>query len=123
MTFIRNANMVKKKTVRVTDTIIIGNIARILLREGFLEDVREHREGKKSFLVLTSKSRERKEKRNIIALDRISRPGLRIYSTYRDIPKVLGGMGIVILSTTQGIMTDREAREKKVGGELLCILW
>nr|AZN62488.1 ribosomal protein S8 [Pseudotaxus chienii]QYB22359.1 ribosomal protein S8 [Pseudotaxus chienii] len=123
MTSIRNAAIVKKKTVRVAATIITENIARILLREGFIEDVREHREGKKFLLVLTSRSRERKEKRCITAPNRISKPGLRIYSTYREIPKVLGGMGIVILSTSQGIMTDREARQKKIGGELLCILW
>nr|YP_010137960.1 ribosomal protein S8 [Cephalotaxus fortunei var. alpina]YP_010138042.1 ribosomal protein S8 [Cephalotaxus fortunei]YP_010138288.1 ribosomal protein S8 [Cephalotaxus mannii]QPO89900.1 ribosomal protein S8 [Cephalotaxus hainanensis]QPO89654.1 ribosomal protein S8 [Cephalotaxus fortunei var. alpina]QPO89736.1 ribosomal protein S8 [Cephalotaxus fortunei]QPO90064.1 ribosomal protein S8 [Cephalotaxus mannii]ULU28385.1 ribosomal protein S8 [Cephalotaxus hainanensis] len=123
MTSIRNADMVKKKTVRVAATFITENITRILLREGFIEDVREHREGKKSLLVLTSKSRERKEKRYITASKRISKPGLRIYSTYREIPKVFGGMGIVILSTSQGIMTDREARQKKIGGELFCILW
>nr|YP_009259044.1 ribosomal protein S8 [Sequoia sempervirens]ALB36952.1 ribosomal protein S8 [Sequoia sempervirens] len=123
MTYIRNADMVKKKTVRVAATTITENITRILLREGFIEHVREHREGKKSFFVLTSKSRGRTQKRYITASKRISKPGLRIYSNAREIPKVLGGMGIAILSTSQGIMTDREARQKKIGGELLCILW
>ena len=104
-------------------TIITEKITRILLREGFIEDVRKHREGQKYFFVLTSKSRGRTQKRYITASKRISKPGLRIYSNYREIPKVLGGMGIAILSTSQGIMTDREARQKKIGGELLCIFW
>nr|YP_010192294.1 ribosomal protein S8 [Athrotaxis cupressoides]QZN07956.1 ribosomal protein S8 [Athrotaxis cupressoides] len=123
MTHIRNAYMVKNKTVRVAATIITENITRILLREGFIEDVREHRKGQKSFFVLTSKSRKSTQKRYITASKRISKPGLRIYSNYREIPKILGGMGILILSTSQGIMTDREARQRKIGGELLCVLW
>uniref|UniRef100_A0A0D6R9A6 Small ribosomal subunit protein uS8c n=1 Tax=Araucaria cunninghamii TaxID=56994 RepID=A0A0D6R9A6_ARACU len=123
MTFIRNADMVKKKTVRVAATNITEKIGRILLREGFIEDIREHREGQKSFLVLTLRYRKRKKKTYITTLKRTSKPGLRIYSNSREIPKVLGGMGIVILSTSQGIMTDREARQKKIGGEILCYVW
>nr|QXM16751.1 ribosomal protein S8 [Libocedrus chevalieri]QYB21792.1 ribosomal protein S8 [Libocedrus plumosa]BBN66693.1 ribosomal protein S8 [Libocedrus plumosa] len=123
ITYIRNADMVKKNTVRVAATIITEKITRILLREGFIENVRKHREGKKYFFVLTSKFRGNTRKRYITALKRISKPGLRIYSNSQEIPKVLGGMGIAILSTSQGIMTDREARQKKIGGELLCILW
>nr|BAK86744.1 ribosomal protein S8 [Sciadopitys verticillata]BAW34556.1 ribosomal protein S8 [Sciadopitys verticillata]BCK60725.1 ribosomal protein S8 [Sciadopitys verticillata] len=122
MTSIRNADMAKKDKVRVTATKITEKIVRILLREGFLKDVREHREGQKSILVSTSRYRENKKK-YITTLKRISKPGLRIYSNSREIPKVLGGMGIVILSTSQGIMTDREARHKKIGGELLCYVW
>nr|QYB21283.1 ribosomal protein S8 [Diselma archeri]BBN66511.1 ribosomal protein S8 [Diselma archeri] len=123
ITYIRNANMVKKNTVRVAATIITEKITRILVREGFIENVRKHREGKKSFFVLTSKSRGNTQKKYITASKRISKPGLRIYSNSQEIRKVLGGMGIAILSTSQGIMTDREARQKKIGGELLCILW
>nr|QYB22841.1 ribosomal protein S8 [Widdringtonia nodiflora]BBN67085.1 ribosomal protein S8 [Widdringtonia schwarzii] len=123
ITYIRNANMVKKNTVRVAATIITEKITRILLREGFIENVRKHREGKKSFFVVTSKSSGNTQKRYITASKRISKPGLRIYSNSKEIRKVLGGMGIAILSTSQGIMTDREARQKKIGGELLCILW
>nr|YP_009512045.1 ribosomal protein S8 [Araucaria angustifolia]AXI97971.1 ribosomal protein S8 [Araucaria angustifolia] len=123
MTFIRNADMVKKKTVRVAATNITEKIGRILLREGFIEDIREHREGQKSFLVLTLRYRKRKKKTYITTSKRTSKPGLRIYSNSREIPKVLGGMGIVILSTSQGIMTDREARQKKIGGEILCYVW
>lgn len=123
MTVIRNADMVKKNTVRVAATNITEKIARILLREGFIEDVREHREGQKSFLILTLRYRKRKKKTYITTLKRTSKPGLRIYSNSKEIPKVLGGMGIVILSTSQGIMTDREARQKKIGGEILCYVW
>nr|YP_008965066.1 ribosomal protein S8 [Agathis dammara]YP_009722135.1 ribosomal protein S8 [Araucaria bidwillii]ATL59086.1 ribosomal protein S8 [Araucaria bidwillii]BAK86795.1 ribosomal protein S8 [Agathis dammara]BAO19750.1 ribosomal protein S8 [Agathis dammara]BCK52023.1 ribosomal protein S8 [Agathis dammara] len=123
MTFIRNADMVKKKTVRVAATNITEKIGRILLREGFIEDIREHREGQKSLLVSTSRYRKRKKKTYITTSKRTSKPGLRIYSNSREIPKVLGGMGIVILSTSQGIMTDREARKKKIGGEILCYVW
>nr|QYB21939.1 ribosomal protein S8 [Papuacedrus papuana] len=123
ITYIRNADMVKKNTVRVAGTIITEKITRILIREGFIENVRKYREGQKSFFVLTSKYRGNTQKRYITASKRISKPGLRIYSNSQEIPKVLGGMGIAILSTSQGIMTDREARQKKIGGELLCILW
>uniref|UniRef100_A0A8F8SVG2 Small ribosomal subunit protein uS8c n=2 Tax=Halocarpus TaxID=120590 RepID=A0A8F8SVG2_9CONI len=123
MTVIRNADMVKKNTVRVAATNITEKIGRILLREGFIEDVREHREGQKSLLVLTLRYRKRNKKRNITTLKRTSKPGLRIYSNSQEIPKVLGGMGIVILSTSQGIMTDREARQKQIGGEILCYVW
>nr|YP_008965143.1 ribosomal protein S8 [Nageia nagi]UHB41205.1 ribosomal protein S8 [Nageia fleuryi]BAK86692.1 ribosomal protein S8 [Nageia nagi]BAO19827.1 ribosomal protein S8 [Nageia nagi]BCK60682.1 ribosomal protein S8 [Nageia nagi] len=123
MTVIRNADMVKKRTVRVATTNITEKIGRILVREGFLKDVREHREGQKSLLISTSKYRKRKKNTYITALKRTSKPGLRIYSNSRETPKVLGGMGIVILSTPQGIMTDREARQKKIGGEILCYVW
>nr|YP_009379911.1 ribosomal protein S8 [Dacrycarpus imbricatus]QHX99678.1 ribosomal protein S8 [Dacrycarpus imbricatus]BAX56439.1 ribosomal protein S8 [Dacrycarpus imbricatus] len=123
MTVIRNADMVKKRTVRVATTNITEKIGRILVREGFIKDVREHREGQKSLLISTSKYRKRKKNTYITALKRTSKPGLRIYSNSREIPKVLGGMGIVILSTSQGIMTDREARQKKIGGEILCYVW
>nr|QYB22081.1 ribosomal protein S8 [Phyllocladus trichomanoides]BBF91095.1 ribosomal protein S8 [Phyllocladus aspleniifolius] len=123
MTVIRNADMAKKHTVRVAATNITEKIGRILLREGFIKDVREHREGQKSLLVSTSRYRNRKKKTYITTLKRTSKPGLRIYSNSREIPKVLGGMGVVILSTSQGIMTDREARQKKIGGEILCYVW
>nr|QYB22029.1 ribosomal protein S8 [Pherosphaera fitzgeraldii] len=123
MTVIRNADMAKKRTVRVATTNITEKIGRILVREGFIKDVREHREGQKSLLISTSKYRKRKKNTYITALERTSKPGLRIYSNSREIPKVLGGMGVVILSTSQGIMTDREARQKKIGGEILCYVW
>nr|YP_009117878.1 ribosomal protein S8 [Gnetum gnemon]AJE71505.1 ribosomal protein S8 [Gnetum gnemon]ALK01084.1 ribosomal protein S8 [Gnetum gnemon] len=121
ITSIKNAYIVKKQTVRVNATRINENFGRILLQEGFIRNIREHKDGQKFFLIFTLKYRKRGEK--IITLKRISRPSWRIYSDFPKIPKVLGGMGIVILSTSQGIMTDREARKKKIGGELLCFVW
>jgi small subunit ribosomal protein S8 len=123
ITSIRNANLEKTKTVQIPTTNITKNIGRILLQEGFIQNFREHKENKNSFLTLTLKYQGRKKKPYITTLRRISKPGLRMYSNHKEIPRVLGGMGIVILSTSQGIMTDREAREKQVGGEILCYVW
>nr|YP_010565783.1 ribosomal protein S8 [Croton yunnanensis]UZC29431.1 ribosomal protein S8 [Croton yunnanensis] len=125
ITSIRNADMNRKGTVRIASTNITENIIKILLREGFIENVRKHQEGNKKILVLTLRHR-RKAKgpyRASLNLKRISRPGLRIYSNYQKIPRILGGMGIVILSTSRGIMTDREARLERMGGEILCYIW
>lgn len=123
ITSIRNANLEKTKTVQIPTTNITKNIGRILVQEGFIQNFREHEENKNSFLTLTLKYQGRKKKPYITTLRRISKPGLRMYSNHKEIPRVLGGMGIVILSTSQGIMTDREAREKQVGGEILCYVW
>ena len=125
ITSIRNADMDRKRVVRIASTNITENIVQILLREGFIENVRKHRENNKSFLVLTLRHRRNRKRtyRNLLNLKRISRPGLRIYSNYQRIPRILGGMGIVILSTSQGIMTDREARLERIGGEILCYIW
>nr|YP_009417379.1 30S ribosomal protein S8 [Adinandra millettii]ASM46015.1 30S ribosomal protein S8 [Adinandra millettii]QVL28472.1 ribosomal protein S8 [Adinandra bockiana] len=125
ITSIRNADMDRKRVVRIAATNITENIVKILLREGFIENVRKHQESNKYFLVLTLRHRRNRKKsyRNILNLKRISRPGLRIYSNYRRIPRILGGMGVVILSTSRGIMTDREARLERIGGEILCYIW
>nr|QZR89430.1 ribosomal protein S8 [Smilax glabra] len=123
ITSIRNADMDKKGTVRIASTNITENIVKILLREGFIENFRKHQENNKSFLVLTLRHRRTRKEIYRTILKRISRPGLRIYSNYQGIPKILGGMGIVILSTSRGIMTDREARLEKIGGEILCYIW
>ena len=123
LTCIRNAAMANKETVRIGFTNIVEKIVQILLREGFIKNAREHRENNKSFLVLTLRYRRNRRGRTIFNLKRVSRPGLRIYSTYPKIPRILGGMGIVILSTSRGIITDREARLKRVGGEILCYIW
>ena len=127
LTSIRNADMNKKRTVRIPYTTITENIVKILLREGFIENMRKHQESKKYkyFLVLTLRHRRNRKGpyRTVLNLKRISRPGLRIYSNYQRIPRILGGMGIVILSTSRGIMTDKEARLEGIGGELLCYIW
>nr|YP_009349445.1 ribosomal protein S8 [Torminalis glaberrima]YP_009363258.1 ribosomal protein S8 [Eriobotrya japonica]YP_009412949.1 ribosomal protein S8 [Chaenomeles japonica]YP_009414860.1 ribosomal protein S8 [Eriolobus florentinus]YP_009417176.1 ribosomal protein S8 [Malus trilobata]YP_009464049.1 ribosomal protein S8 [Sorbus ulleungensis]YP_009514203.1 ribosomal protein S8 [Crataegus kansuensis]YP_009716364.1 ribosomal protein S8 [Malus coronaria]YP_009716449.1 ribosomal protein S8 [Vauquelinia aust len=125
ITSIRNADMNKKRTVRIPSTNITENIVKILLQEGFIENVRKHQESNKYFLVLTLRHRRNRKGpyRTVLNLKRISRPGLRIYSNYQRIPRILGGMGVVILSTSRGIMTDRKARLEGIGGEVLCYIW
>ena len=125
ITSIRNADMNRKGTVRIPYTNITENLVKILLREGFIENVRKHQENNKYFLVLTLRHRRNRKGpcKTVLNLKRISRPGLRIYSSYQRIPRILGGMGIVILSTSRGIMTDREARLEGIGGEILCYKW
>nr|UIF92525.1 ribosomal protein S8 [Hosta capitata]UIF92607.1 ribosomal protein S8 [Hosta capitata]UIF92691.1 ribosomal protein S8 [Hosta capitata] len=123
ITSIRNADMSKKGTVRIASTNITENIVKILLREGFIENVRKHQESNKYFLVSTLRHRRTRKGIYRTILKHISRPGLRIHSNYQKIPTILGGMGIVILSTSRGIMTDREARLEKIGGEILCYIW
>nr|YP_009668346.1 ribosomal protein S8 [Scapania ciliata]QCW59121.1 ribosomal protein S8 [Scapania ciliata] len=120
ITSIRNANLGKIKTVQVPATNTTRDIAKILLQEGFIEDFVDNH---KNVLILNLKYQGKRKKAYITTLRRISKSGLRIYSNHKEIPKVLGGMGIVILSTSGGIMTDREARQKKIGGELLCYVW
>nr|YP_009475710.1 ribosomal protein S8 [Pedicularis hallaisanensis]AVK80139.1 ribosomal protein S8 [Pedicularis hallaisanensis] len=122
---IRNAGRDRKRVVRIPSINISENIVKILFREGFIENVRKHREKNKYFLVLTLRHRRNRKKpyKIFLNLKRISRPGLRIYSNSQRIPRILGGMGIVILSTPRGIMTDREARLEGIGGEILCYIW
>nr|YP_009771860.1 ribosomal protein S8 [Baphia racemosa]QIT02645.1 ribosomal protein S8 [Baphia racemosa] len=125
ITSIRNVDINRKGMVQVPFTNITKNTVQILLREGFIENVRKHRESGKNFLVLTLRYRRNSKGsyKTLFNLKRISTPGLRIYSNYQQIPKILGGMGIVILSTSRGIMTDREARLERIGGEVLCYIW
>lgn len=122
ITSIRNANLGKIKTVQIPATNATKDIAKILLREGFIDNFIYNQQNE-NILMLNLKYQGKKKKSYITTLRRISKPSLRIYSNHKEIPKVLGGMGIVILSTSAGIMTDREAREKKIGGELLCYIW
>nr|YP_010628255.1 ribosomal protein S8 [Begonia buddleiifolia]WBN95215.1 ribosomal protein S8 [Begonia buddleiifolia] len=125
ITSIRNADMTRKEMVRIPSTNITENIVKILLREGFIENVRKHFKNNQNFLVLTLRHKRNRKGpfKSILNLKQISRPGLRIYSNYQKIPRILGGMGVVILSTSRGIMTDREARLEKMGGEILCYIW
>nr|YP_010760349.1 ribosomal protein S8 [Cuscuta pacifica]WEY30312.1 ribosomal protein S8 [Cuscuta pacifica] len=125
LTFIRNANMDGNKIVKIPSSNIAENIIKLLLREGFLENVRKHYEDGNFFFVLTLRHQKTKKRpfTNILNLKQISRPGRRIYSKSKKIPRILGGIGIVILSTSQGILTDREARLEGIGGEILCYIW
>nr|AYC21345.1 30S ribosomal protein S8 [Aphyllon uniflorum var. occidentale] len=125
ITSIRNADMDRKRVVRIESTNSTEKIVKILLQEGFIENIRKHREKKKYFLVLTLQHRKNRKRsyRNFLNLKRISRPGLRIYSNSQRIPRILGGMGIVIISTSRGIITGQEARLEGIGGEILCYIW
>nr|ASN79082.1 ribosomal protein S8 [Pterospora andromedea] len=123
ITSIRNADMARKRVVILAFTNISETIVKILLREGFIERVRKHQKNNQSFLVSTLRYRRNRESRKALNFKRISRPSLRIYSNYKRIPIILGGIGIVILSTSQGIITDKEAKLKKIGGEIICYVW
>lgn len=124
ITLIRNADMANKETVPVPSTNITESIVKILLREGFIKNVRKHKKNNKNFLILSLPFYRKKGiYRTRTILKRISRPSFRIYSKYQRIPKLLGGIGIVILSTSRGIITDREARLQRIGGEILCYIW
>jgi small subunit ribosomal protein S8 len=120
ITRIRNASLVKSSTVIIVYTLLNEQLCKILEREGFIDSFRKNNSNQ---LVLFLKYKGTKMKSSITGLRRISKPGLRIYSNHKDIPRVLNGMGIVILSTSKGILTDREARAKSLGGELLCSVW
>ena len=129
LTRIRNACLIKKTTVLIPLTRISQQIAQILEKEGFIQSFQVSQTDKFNYLVLKLKYRSKqtysgKKKESCITnLKRISKPGLRIYSNHKEIPRILGGAGIVLLSTPQGIMTDREARSLGIGGELLCSIW
>jgi small subunit ribosomal protein S8 len=123
ITCICNANLSKIKIVEVAATRATRDIATILLQEGLIESLRERQDCETRLLVLTLRYQRTKRVPYITTIRRISKPGGRVYCSYQHIPKVLNGMGIVILSTSQGIMVDREARHKKLGGEVVCYIW
>lgn len=127
LTRIRNACMVKKSTVMIPFTKMNQKISQILEKEGFIQSVVFDSDFQMLVLKLKYRSKKTfnsKTKESCITnLKRISKPGLRIYTKSQDIPRVLGGAGITILSTSIGILTDREARSLGVGGEILCSVW
>ena len=126
LTRIRNACLIKKTTVLIPFTRMNQQIAQILEREGFIRGFQVSPTPDFNSLVLTLKYRSKqtysgKRKESCITnLKRISKPGLRIYSNHKEIPRILGGAGVIVLSTPQGVMTDREARSLGLGGEVLC---
>ena len=123
LTRIRNAGLVRHQTTNVPATKMTRSIARVLKEEGFIADFEESSEGVKNFLVISLKYKGKNRQPIIKAMKRVSRPGLRVYSNRKELPRVLGGIGIAIISTSKGIMTDREARRQGVGGEVLCYVW
>ena len=123
LTRIRNACAVRHPTTQVPTTNMTRSIAQVLKKEGFIEDFEETGEGVPKQLVISLKYKGRNRQPIISTLQRVSKPGLRVYSNRKDLPRVLGGIGIAIISTSKGIMTDREARRQGVGGEVLCYVW
>ena len=123
LTRIRNANMVRHQTVNIPSTKMTRSIAKVLKEEGFIADFEDTGEGVKRTLVLTLKYRGKNRQPIINTLKRVSRPGLRVYANRRELPRVLGGIGVAIISTSSGVMTDRDARRTGVGGEVLCYIW
>ncbi|MGG6432932.1 30S ribosomal protein S8 [Anoxybacillus sp. D401a] len=122
LTRIRNANMVRHEKLEVPASKMKREIAEILKREGFIRDVEYIEDNKQGILRIFLKYGPNNE-RVITGLKRISKPGLRVYAKADEVPRVLNGLGIAILSTSQGILTDKEARQKRTGGEVLAYIW
>lgn len=122
LTRIRNANVVRHEIVDIPSSTIKRALASILLEEGFVKNIDELMDGSVPVIRLTMKYGQNKE-RVITGLKRISKPGLRVYVGKDDVPKVLGGLGLAIISTSKGIMTDKLARKSGLGGEVICYIW
>lgn len=122
LTRIRNANIVRHETVEVPASTIKKEIAEILKKEGFIRDAEYVDDSKQGIIRIFLKYGPNNE-RVITGLKRISKPGLRVYTKSQEVPKVLGGLGIAIISTSHGVMTDKDARQAKSGGEVVCYIW
>nr|WP_106781817.1 30S ribosomal protein S8 [Lysinibacillus timonensis] len=122
LTRIRNANMVRHEKLEVPASNLKKQIAEILKREGFIRDV-EYVEDNKQGIIRIFLKYGKDNERVITGLKRISKPGLRVYAKTNEVPKVLNGLGIALVSTSQGVLTDKEARAKQTGGEILAYIW
>ena len=122
LTRIRNANQMRYKEVEVPASKIKIEIARILKEEGFISDYKIKKNDVQSIIVLYLKYGDKKE-RVITGLKRISKPGLRVYAKAQELPRVLNGLGIAIVSTSHGVMTDKDARNQSLGGEVMAYIW
>ncbi len=124
LTRIRNANQAMHDVVRMPGSKLKDELAKILEREGYIAGFSVHpNEGKPGTTLEIRMKYSQKRERTISGLKRVSKPGLRVYSQADSIPRVLGGLGVAVLSTSRGLMTDTEARKAKVGGEILCFVW
>ncbi|MBE9177483.1 30S ribosomal protein S8 [Oculatella sp. LEGE 06141] len=123
LTRIRNANLARHQTTEVPSTKMTRSIAQVLQSEGFISEFSEQGEGPKRNLIISLKYKGKSRQPIITMLKRVSKPGLRVYSNRKELPRVLGGIGIAIISTSSGIMTDRDARRQGLGGEVLCYVW
>jgi small subunit ribosomal protein S8 len=122
LTRIRNANTAFKDEVDVPRSKVKEQIARVLAREGYVQSFRIEGEAPRERIVVEMKYGPERE-RTISGLKRVSRPGRRVYADHDHLPRVLGGLGVAILSTSQGLLTDRQASRRKLGGEVLCYVW
>ena len=122
LTRIRNANQVSHATVEMPSSKLKLQLAKLLKEEGYISDYEEKTSDKFKVLSITLKY-DAKNKPIITKLERVSKPGLRNYSKAKNLPKVLGGMGIAIVSTSKGLLTDRKARKENIGGEILCYVY
>jgi small subunit ribosomal protein S8 len=120
LTRIRNANILHRRNVIIPKTKINEKVLNLFEKEGFIESIAKEQNGDFSVLLKYDK---KTKKPCITNLQRISKPGLRIYSNHKEIPEILGGIGVFILSTSKGLLTDKEAKQQKLGGELLCSIW
>ena len=123
LTRIRNANLAKHQIVQIPSTNVTRSVTKVLLEEGFIASFEELENGIKSSLLLSLKYTGKERKPFITHIKRVSKPGLRVYSDHKNLPRVLGGFGTAIISTSRGLFTDRKAREEGIGGELLCYIW
>jgi small subunit ribosomal protein S8 len=123
LTRVRNANLAKHQVVQVPSTKMTRNIANVLLEEGFIQNFEEVGEEVNKQLLVSLKYKGKEREPVITALKRISRPGLRVYANRKDLPRVLGGLGIAVISTSKGVLTDNKARHQGLGGEVLCYIW
>jgi len=122
LTRIRNANMVRHESLEVSSSNIKKEIVEILKREGYIRDVEYIEDNKQGIIRIFLKYGPNRE-RVITGLKRISKPGLRVYAKANEVPKVLNGLGTAIVSTSQGLLTDKEARAQKIGGEIIAYIW
>ena len=123
LTRIRNANLAKHQIVQIPSTKVTKAIANVLFNEGLIESFEELSTGIRGSLLLLLKYSGVNRKPVIEKIERISKPGLRVYSGSKKMPRVLGGFGTAIISTSKGLMTDRQARSECIGGEILCYIW
>ncbi len=123
LTRIRNAKMVKHQIVEIPSTKMSLAITKILKEEGYIEDFEQYSENNKNYLLISLKYTGKSRQPVICKLERISKPGLRVYSSSKELPKVLNNLGIAIVSTSKGVMTNLKAKELGIGGEILCYIW
>jgi small subunit ribosomal protein S8 len=123
LTRIRNANMVKHQIVQIPSTKMSLAITEILKAEGYIEDFEQYSENNKNYLLISLKYTGKSRQPVICKLERVSKPGLRVYSSSKELPKVLNNLGIAIVSTSKGVMTNLKAKELGIGGEVLCYIW